>query len=682
MVEARHPDKAPDAFRTISEVADELELPQHVLRFWETKFTHIRPVKRAGGRRYYRREDVDLLRGIRRLLYSEGYTIKGVQKILKEQGVRHVQAVGFDDGPAEFGAPPAPRRNEPDTAPMHTDEGAGFGGLLGGFLPRRKSRAAADEMRDVPGHDEPPLPFPDFANFTPRTEEPVPPPRQRAQPRAPEPRPKVERSEPAFEVPREPPARVPEQPRAAARPRQPMMEEEPESYEPRVDPVFDAPPPRPEPRPMPRPSRGPASRIPDRSHAPEMDDPLLPFFDDRDAEDPVSEPLDARIRRLREGTPPAVPFDSGPPSEFVPKRARRPVEPQPEPEDEDILDDYHAVPPPRAARPPEARPHPADMHDQLPFGAPARAARRAEPPQEPPMSFDRQPPRSEPVLRRPLDEPPARPDPRYRPEPPLTARRPASLDDEDMDEGNWEPDDGQGDFEERGWQRHAPQPERFEPPPRMPNPSMATQPARRQEPVRHDPYEPRPGDRAPRDMRGSDWQQAEDDGAYGRSVQRERPRAQPAPLRAHRAEPQDPFFDPPDMPAPPLGGARRVGPLLGPLEEYEPEDFVPDGPSPARPVTERRGAASEHVRPHRPETWADEDDGYAPPEPNRPGPPEQYLPPHLRSEPRMAGTPQPPAPVLTREDISRLQSALFELTECRRIIASLGVPRGVVDSET
>ncbi len=86
-------DKAPDAFRTISEVADDLDIPQHVLRFWETRFAQIKPMKRSGGRRYYRPDDVDLLRGIRRLLYGEGYTIRGVQKILKEQGIKAVQAL-------------------------------------------------------------------------------------------------------------------------------------------------------------------------------------------------------------------------------------------------------------------------------------------------------------------------------------------------------------------------------------------------------------------------------------------------------------------------------------------------------------------------------------------------------------------------------------------------------------
>ncbi len=86
--------KSPEAFRTISEVADALELPQHVLRFWETKFSQIKPLKRAGGRRYYRPEDMDLLRGIRTLLYTDGFTIKGVQKVLREQGVRYVMETG------------------------------------------------------------------------------------------------------------------------------------------------------------------------------------------------------------------------------------------------------------------------------------------------------------------------------------------------------------------------------------------------------------------------------------------------------------------------------------------------------------------------------------------------------------------------------------------------------------
>jgi DNA-binding transcriptional MerR regulator len=97
-------DKAPDAFRTISEVADDLDIPQHVLRFWETRFAQIKPMKRSGGRRYYRPDDVDLLRGIRRLLYGEGYTIRGVQRILKEHGIKSVQGLADASVIASFGA--------------------------------------------------------------------------------------------------------------------------------------------------------------------------------------------------------------------------------------------------------------------------------------------------------------------------------------------------------------------------------------------------------------------------------------------------------------------------------------------------------------------------------------------------------------------------------------------------
>ena len=117
-------DKAPEAFRTISEVADLLDIPQHVLRFWETRFSHIKPLKRGGGRRYYRPEDVDLLRGIRHLLYGEGYTIKGVQRILKDQGIRFVATIWQEGAtpvpaPAAVQAPrPAPARSaEPAPAP-------------------------------------------------------------------------------------------------------------------------------------------------------------------------------------------------------------------------------------------------------------------------------------------------------------------------------------------------------------------------------------------------------------------------------------------------------------------------------------------------------------------------------------------------------------------------------------
>src|ERR1700753_799857 len=99
------PAKSAEAFRTISEVAIELDVPQHVLRFWESRFNQVRPVKRAGGRRYYRPDDIDLLKGIRALLYSDGFTIKGVQKVLKERGVRHVAGIGRRDSASRIPEP-------------------------------------------------------------------------------------------------------------------------------------------------------------------------------------------------------------------------------------------------------------------------------------------------------------------------------------------------------------------------------------------------------------------------------------------------------------------------------------------------------------------------------------------------------------------------------------------------
>ena len=98
--------KSPDAFRTIREVSEELDVPQHVLRFWETKFNQVRPLKRGGGRRYYRPEDVDLLRRIRALLYADGYTIRGVQKLMRETGGKM-----SDAGPALESAAQAPARS-------------------------------------------------------------------------------------------------------------------------------------------------------------------------------------------------------------------------------------------------------------------------------------------------------------------------------------------------------------------------------------------------------------------------------------------------------------------------------------------------------------------------------------------------------------------------------------------
>ncbi|HET8919931.1 MAG TPA: MerR family transcriptional regulator [Xanthobacteraceae bacterium] len=149
-------EKAPDAFRTISEVADEIDVPQHVLRFWESRFSHIRPMKRGGGRRYYRPDDVDLLRGIRHLLYGEGYTIRGVQRILREHGgafVQNVWRVGAEP------APPPLEEDAQDAASGSAEEHAepGLFSELGEKVPtaedsigsgenRRKLEMALDEL--------------------------------------------------------------------------------------------------------------------------------------------------------------------------------------------------------------------------------------------------------------------------------------------------------------------------------------------------------------------------------------------------------------------------------------------------------------------------------------------------------------------------------------------------------
>jgi DNA-binding transcriptional MerR regulator len=144
--------KAPDAFRTISEVADDLDVPQHVLRFWETRFREIKPMKRGGGRRYYRPDDVDLLRGIRHLLYGEGYTIRGVQRILREQGSKFVEAV-WREGAAQ---PP-----HGATDPLYDDDSEQSESVVveekRGLLGRLIGRDLSDKEDDVPERIEPPL---------------------------------------------------------------------------------------------------------------------------------------------------------------------------------------------------------------------------------------------------------------------------------------------------------------------------------------------------------------------------------------------------------------------------------------------------------------------------------------------------------------------------------------------
>jgi len=142
-------EKAPDAFRTISEVADEIDVPQHVLRFWESRFSQIRPMKRGGGRRYYRPDDVDLLRGIRHLLYGEGYTIRGVQRILREQGGAFVQNVW------RVGAEPAPPPLEEDAQEVGSVEDRADPALFAGLTDKIRGAEVrgAEEGPDERGTD-------------------------------------------------------------------------------------------------------------------------------------------------------------------------------------------------------------------------------------------------------------------------------------------------------------------------------------------------------------------------------------------------------------------------------------------------------------------------------------------------------------------------------------------------
>lgn len=174
-------DKAPDAFRTISEVAEDLDLPQHVLRFWETRFPQIKPLKRGGGRRYYRPDDVILLRGIRHLLYGEGYTIKGVQRILKESGVKAVQDVwrGQAEGLPEpvAAAPLAPTGDwradeDDDAAPAFEANAAGDPSDFAGPEEEDASALSQEAQGHTAAQAEPPEAFETPASHEPSRQEP------------------------------------------------------------------------------------------------------------------------------------------------------------------------------------------------------------------------------------------------------------------------------------------------------------------------------------------------------------------------------------------------------------------------------------------------------------------------------------------------------------------------------
>ena len=144
-------DKTQDAFRTIGEVAEELDLPQHVLRFWETKFTQIKPIKRAGGRRYYRSEDVQLVAAIRILLHSDGYTIKGVQRILREQGARAVVATSHHGRGHQGAASVTPLHLVPPAPYDGRREGAFDSGLAPAAPPLQERSANRRTPLEAPG---------------------------------------------------------------------------------------------------------------------------------------------------------------------------------------------------------------------------------------------------------------------------------------------------------------------------------------------------------------------------------------------------------------------------------------------------------------------------------------------------------------------------------------------------
>lgn len=346
VVDVRETEKDPDAFRTISEVAEDLSLPQHVLRFWESRFHQIRPIKRGGGRRFYRPEDVDLLRGIRHLLYEEGYTIKGAQKILKEQGIRHVQDLGMEADAAAMRS-----TSEVEGPAPSEQEIGGFGGILGGFLPRRRSREheGGGNTHEEPSFaenvvtDEPHLPFPELStSLKPQLPGENAPLRGRAVTQRVEEHVNEEHrfdgdlnaiqqvSDTANETEdQDPVAPVdePEQPQDSQKQGAVPVEWKAPSFAPQRDETHPDQYVRPM-RParvevsMQRPSRGPAAHISSAPY-PEFSDPMLPFMEEPALEDEFSESLEERIRRLKaQDQASEIPNEPGPPDEYVPLRYR------------------------------------------------------------------------------------------------------------------------------------------------------------------------------------------------------------------------------------------------------------------------------------------------------------------------------------------------------------------------
>ncbi len=590
----RHSDKSPDAFRTISEVADHLDLPQHVLRFWETRFTEIRPVKRAGGRRFYRPEDVDLLRAIRHLLYAEGYTIKGVQKILKDQGARHIQTMGADllegrpvdvigRAPAEVASTPKP-------------------GLLGSLLPGRRAKNEAPLIADRSG---PAFDDSDLYEDPPEPARPAPAPRARA----PEPA-----RAPGRPRPEDPPMARPDAGRQAA--------------------------------PAPAPVR--ARRAADRPlEAFDPPDAFLPGFE---MPQPAIDLPDERARPAAQGRAPDFEaFD-----DYPDDRIGR------EPRFDDLRADpaYRPEPPHRAETPHRAEsPYRAEPPHRAESGYPSDAGYRDAPAHRTDAGRAEFGARSEyggsDYDRTEFDRPDfgrsefgrvdpdrreaGRADPHPRPEPRHVQRDELSV-------------RSSGAAPSAAPARHAEPPDVWAPPPPAAPRAAPAPPLRR--PTRG------PASRVP----------------------------EPAPL-PELEDPLLPFFEddvltpPEEQISEPLNerirrlrehappGAAEYG-IPGPPEEYIPARARPGQDQ--RPATGRVGPLT-GVFPEEAEPddydQAYDGEGRYPAPPRRQGPPEQYLPPHLRSEPRLAATPvHAPQPVLSRDDMHRLQSALYELGECRRLL--------------
>lgn len=715
--------KTLDAFRTISEVAEELDLPQHVLRFWETRFGQIKPVKRAGGRRFYRPDDVDLLRGIRQLLYSDGYTIKGVQKILKDQGIRFVQDVGVERAAAVMrtDVPPPPRM--PPVPEPH--EGMTFGGLLG-LLPRRRPKAAEDEsLPALPKSVELPLPFPDAEADRDLAEHPEGPPA----PFAPHARPEGRR-EPflaARDDGHDERHRQREQSPARREAPAPRVSAHADPQNPIQNPIQDATYPR-----------GPARRLPPEPTPYDESSYELPYGERREAHWQDAPRQDAPWRDPPPQPPYAgngFPADAEAPGydEMDEYPFDPPGQPQDWPPEAPAQVHRQAAASPRGGAPDPGRPHvdpsfaplegPArrpPVAAQRPSRGPAAHLQHHGPARElddPLLPFmdqvglsTEQPDfgsLSEPIedrIRRLKAQAPTRPFAEPRPSRPMTAPMTAPMAAPLRREGDtrgeaWHPDaTGPGAEQWAGSAPPASVPGRqadasyFDPAPPDRRPSAPRQDYGSRE---ANGWAPGPAQSSAQGSGGARFvgdpaEEGDEEvfaplarGRYagsgghgappyaGEPLPQARPLPRPgaagfygiprvtvgtgrapADAGAHATQPPGGTGEPPGMPAHFPAIVRR------PVHEgaADPADRVALVQNPAVDRSSDR---------HEPNLSPA---ARVPPEPLRHGPPDQYLPPHLRAEPRLAGQAPVAAPVMSRDDVYRLQAALYELGECRRLM--------------